>query len=488
LHARAQEVTFSSDGGHLVSAGTNGGITFWALQTKQPLVGLYFFGDRDWVAVAPDGLFDGTADAMQQVSWRVGSANEVISLDSFYNDFYHPGLVAEITEGGRPRARPDIAGVLQLPGLRAMLMQGLARFDSREGTPVLCFPERPTAAPQIFADAQPLALSVEDLTFDEDDPACPWRRELPAGRQYEVVGGSGSGKSESPRLSYDGAKSGTESSVLHVQTIGVSEYDLASSGLKPLPASSAGAKEVEKYFVRQQKNAGKLYRRVRVWEGLYDQRATRDGIRRRFAEMAGAMRGEDVVFLFLSGHGLVPAGQEMFYFAPADMRGPSPQDERETGLNTAMLAEAMRELPARRVVLIIDACQSGGAIESLSKIAQAKASVWEREMRAAESHKRRGPRPDTGVYVIAAATPLQQAVQPVVGNGALVTTLLEALAATDKRGDGRVWLRDVVRQVQRRLPEVSREIGLSHTPMFVSAGVDFPIGGKASVVRRPRRR
>ncbi|HWW74844.1 MAG TPA: WD40 repeat domain-containing protein, partial [Pyrinomonadaceae bacterium] len=309
LYARAPEVAFSPDGGHLVSAGSNGGLTFWALQAKQPLAGLYFFGDKDWVAVAPDGLFDGKADAMQQVSWRVGSANEVISLDSFYNDFYHPGLIAEIMGGGSPRASIDIASTLQLPGLRAMFAQGLARLDSREGATVLCFPERPTAAPQIFADAQPLAFSIEDLTFDEEDPACPWRRALPAGRQYELSSVSGGKGADLPRLTYEGKKSDTANSVLHVQAIGVSDYDLNSSGLKPLPASAAGAKEVEGYFLRQQQNVGKPYRRIRVWEGLYDKGATRDRIRQRFAEMAKVVRAEDVVFLFLSGHGLVPAGQ-----------------------------------------------------------------------------------------------------------------------------------------------------------------------------------
>jgi len=182
-----------------------------------------------------------------------------------------------------------------------------------------------------------------------------------------------------------------------------------------------------------------------------------------------------VVFLFFSGHGVVPAGQEMFYFAPINMRGPNPRDQRETGLNTAMLADAIRQMPARRIVLVIDACQSGGAIESLAKIADVKAKV---EQQRGQSERQSAKHEhQVGVYIIAAATPLQEAVQPKTGNGALVVTLLEALRAQGQPTDGAVWIRELVKRVEQRLPVVSARIGQRHTPMIVSSGVDFIIAG-----------
>ena len=57
--------------------------------------------------------------------------------------------------------------------------------------------------------------------------------------------------------------------------------------------------------------------------------------------------------IYLSGHGAVTAGQEMFYFVHFDGQARRIQ---EISLDTAMLAESMRKLPA--LVLIIDACES----------------------------------------------------------------------------------------------------------------------------------
>jgi WD40 repeat protein len=480
----AQTALFTPDGKHLVSTSVDGAVRFWRPDVRQPLASLFFFDDEDWLAVSPDGLFDGTADAMRQVRWRIGNTNDSVPLESFFNDFFYPGLLGEFVEGGYPKAKVDIATELQLPGLRAMLSQGLARIERRDGGPVLCFPEKPTAAPQVYADSQPLAFDIADLTFHRDDPDCVWRKELPSDAQYEVVNAAGTASAEVFKPEYDGAKSYTARSTLHVQTIGVSEYNFETSGFKSLPSSASGARDVEQFFKKQAKGTGKPYGRVRVWEGLYDRDATRDGVRRRFSEMGSAVAEDDVVLLFLSGHGIVPAGQEMFYFAPSDMRGPDPLAQRETGLNTAMLAEAVRELKARRVVLVIDACQSGGAVESLAKIAEVKAKAEMRRKRVGLRRAARSPRPEVGVYVIAAATTLQQAVQPAAGGrGALVATLLEALSKSGRARGRAVWMRDVVKHVEEWLPTVSEEIGQRHTPMVVASGLDFPVAGEAF---RPR--
>lgn len=469
-----ESLDFSPDSRTLVSSSLDGTIKFWNMESRELLATLLLFEDGNWLAVAPDGLFDGTADAMEQVTWRVGKTSEVVPMSWFFNDFSRPGLLAEIAEGGSPKATTDIATMLQLPGLRTMLSQGLARIEKRNGKAVLCFNDKPTAAPQVYSDAQPLAFDPNDLVFHAEDAACRYQKELPDDKQYEVVNAASSKQSGAFKPVYAGAKSATAQSTLHILTFAVGEYDLSKSGFKKLPGSVAGAKAVESFFVEQERNAKKPYRNIKIWPGLYDQNATRKKIRERLADLAKAVKENDVVFLFFSGHGIVPAGQEMFYFASVDMHGPSPQDQRDTGLSTAMLTEAIRELPVNRVVLIIDACQSGGAVESLAKIAEVKAKIEERRAQMENRDKVAKQNHRVGVYVIAATTPLQEAVQPRAGNGALVSTLLEALRDRQSAG-GDIWIRDLVKHIERRLPEVSAKTGQSHTPMIVSTGVDFRI-------------
>ncbi len=57
-------------------------------------------------------------------------------------------------------------------------------------------------------------------------------------------------------------------------------------------------------------------------------------------------------------------GQEMFHFITEDTK---PEAEFDTALSTAMLADFVRQLRAERVIIMINTCQSGGALDSLAK-------------------------------------------------------------------------------------------------------------------------
>ena len=186
------------------------------------------------------------------------------------------------------------------------------------------------------------------------------------------------------------------------------------------------------------------------------------------------MRAEDVAFVFMSGHGAVPLGEQMFYFMPADIAGVSPAQQRRTGLNTAMLAQAVREMRGRRVVLVIDACQSGGALESVQRVAEMKARVeLNRQPRLLRGSATAANA--VGVHLITAATPLQEALErPREGRGLLTIALLEALQNRQSQ-DGTIWMRSVLDHVRVRLPELAKQSGERQTPFMVSVGADFPI-------------
>jgi len=42
-------------------------------------------------------------------------------------------------------------------------------------------------------------------------------------------------------------------------------------------------------------------------------------------------------------------------------------------------------------------------------------------------------------------------------------------------------MRDVINHIQRRLPQVSAQIGQSHTPMIISSGLDFRIARRTKI-------
>jgi Caspase domain len=175
---------------------------------------------------------------------------------------------------------------------------------------------------------------------------------------------------------------------------------------------------------------------------------------------------------------LAPIGDEMFYFIPVDG---ADQDLRDTGLSTAMIAELLRDLQARRIVLILDTCQSGGAIEALSKIGSVKMQSEQRQVHP-DGHDSAASRA-VGIHLIAAALPLNYALGSAEGQSALAQTLLNAFRNTP----GVLTVEQLSEFVREQLPVSSEHLipGFRQVPLIASIGFDFALTGSYSAPTIP---
>jgi len=256
-----------------------------------------------------------------------------------------------------------------------------------------------------------------------------------------------------------------------------------SLGLPPLAFAVGDADAIEQYFMQQQRSGRSPFASVRVWPGLRDQTGTLANIRSRLNEIAGSVNKDDVVLLFFDGHGRVPPGQEMFYFMPYAERPTdewsAPLDERDVGLSSAILAEALRRILSHRIVIAIDACESGGAVESLAKVGAAKLAMDRRVDSSPSVPSGEPSANETGVFVLAAATPIQSAYEPApsdaqgIQHGPFTTSFLQSLQ-TATESEGGVLMSTVMSVLPDRRSALAATAGVKQTVVgAVSGTADF---------------
>ena len=111
----------------------------------------------------------------------------------------------------------------------------------------------------------------------------------------------------------------------------------------------------------QERNAGQ-YRgeqAIKIYDRLASRQAILHGLER---DRTPAASNQDVVVIFDAGHGVVRDGE--FYLLPADALGP----ESANRISAAEFATAIGRIPAGCKLVIVDACQSGGAMTRLAGV------------------------------------------------------------------------------------------------------------------------
>lgn len=86
-------------------------------------------------------------------------------------------------------------------------------------------------------------------------------------------------------------------------------------------------------------------------------RPLRENVRRQLTELCQQAGSEDLLLVHFACHGFVHGGQQ--YLAVHDTR---PSRLADTAISVAALEQQLRQCPARRRILILDACQSGATL------------------------------------------------------------------------------------------------------------------------------
>jgi WD40 repeat protein/lipoprotein NlpI len=455
-------------------------------------------GGTDWVVLTPDGLFDGTTNGFASILWRFGNDTfNSASPEAFFNEYFRPGLLSEIYSGARPRARTDISQVDRRQPEIALTLGTTApatNVSSRKVRVVVQVSE-------VSADGtHEKGSGAKDVRLFRNGALVHiWRGDVLNGHSTvrldtDVTVTAGDNrltaycfngnniKSKDADIKIKGAESLRRKGNAYLIVIGIDHYSNSSYDLK---FATADAKTFGDEIKSALDHLG-TFQHVEVIP-LLDAAATKENILRVFGQLsstradsgsphtgkAATAEPEDAVFIYFAGHGT--AQQSRFYLIPFDLGYKGDREKlNETDLNMILnhsisdldLEAAFEKIDAGKLLLIIDACNSGQALDA--------------------AEKRRGPMNsaglaqlayEKGMYILTAAQSYQQASEVSKLKHGLLTYALvnEGLQSAAAAGeDGQIDLRSWLDYAVKRVPEL-QENGPNEKRNVVYVGADNPL-------------
>jgi WD40 repeat protein len=468
-HASAvNSVGFSRDQRFLVSGSSDGSTRIWdGLAGKQIVTLLSTPSTNDWLAVTPEGLFDGSEQGMKElVAWRI--RNHMYPPDRFFSDFYTSGLLELIFSGQSIQSKLNIAA-LSLPPDSKILVTPTGSANSDQTLVAVHAEDLGGGIKEVSLYQNGHLINTRKASQDDKTFDLKFQAQLVPGenvfRGVAISRENVEGNDDKVRLMLHAPGK----AVLHVLVVGINEYEDSDMNLQ---FAREDGEAIARFF---EARGTQLFTSIDALR-LFDKDATGANIRNALEELATRAKPEDVLIVYLAGHGV--AVEQQFYFLPHEMHPEGDNEEaaiRKYGLSAVALGQETLKIKALKQVLILDACQSEQAVKVLAKMAVLRGPNEERK--AIQMLARAD-----GIFVLAASTKQQYAsAVPELGHGVLTYALLTALgekgepqAPTDPAG--LITILSLLTYVNKAVPELAEKYNRpKQYPVFFNTGMDFPL-------------
>jgi hypothetical protein len=433
-----QSAVFDPIERRLFIGGSEGHVRIWDM-SRGETVGTLFSTRSGWLVVDRIGRFDGSESGVRDAVWASGSVE--LPMRGFGREFFEPSLLAKIgrdpasflTAAGSPidegiQLPPDVSIVVDATGGEAVVRMSATNRGGGIGDMMLFHNGRRVAESARTALAEDNSSTRRSVTFK-----VPM---IIGDNRFEGVATSNRGIESVPVGVVRRLDGQPRRGVLHILTIGINNYR---NGVDPLVYAVPDARAIAD---RVASAAGRLYEKVEI-SSVLDTSATVRGIEDAFRRLR-LSRPEDTVVIYMAGHGQTFDGH--WHFIPADFDPRIAQARiAQTSVPATTLDNWLSAIPARRVLMMIDACKSGAALDPI-----ADRSARRSMNRIADS---------LGLHVLVATQRDQLAPEfDRLGHGAFTYGVLQGLggAFADSVADG-VSALTLIRFVERQVPLIASE-------------------------------
>ncbi|MFN3918601.1 MAG: caspase family protein [Flavobacteriales bacterium] len=481
-NAAVTNLEFTRDGKKLYSCSSDGTIIVWDMTTLKPLYSRIQLSRNDWLATHSSGFFDGSAKGQKLVNYVSGM--NVISVTSLFNKYYTPNLIKRIIEGEtfssvqkdfekNMQNTPTLAFLLSESGKRNVLydVDSVIRWDQKELPLQIQLNSQGNSIDEIRIYNNGKLIYTDFMSGN-----IQFRSSEKNIRSYTIALTDGTNEisavavnekhiESAPiaiKIIHDGESANTD---LFLFTIGINEYKNKQYNLD-------FAVNDAKAFARALKSGGvTLFHSIKEFS-LTNKDATRENIQKTIEDIKKLIGPEDVFVFYYAGHGVMsveknPADAE-FYIITHDIINLYGDAGilKSKAISAREIMQFSMEIRAEKQLFVLDACQSGGALQSFATRGDGREKALAQLARS------------TGTFFITASQDAQYANE--VGNlkhGLFTYALLEILQGkVSGISEEKITVNRMKSYVEDRVPELSEKYrGSPQYPTGYSFGQDFPI-------------
>ena len=477
-------ISFSKNGRFMFTAGHDGVIKVWDLQTHLLAATLYTFAKtKDWAVITPDGHFDATKIAQENMFFVKGETT--IALSALFEQFYTPNLLPRILEGENFVPLPvNIVTVKDAPKVkitatemqRNLTVEDEAAFYSTTKEQVTLkvqadCPNDGVTEIRLFQNGKLVETTRNLLVEDEN------KSDKSITRTFTVTLRTGDNRFKAIAFNTERTESKpaeitvnyrleinvqpiTVTTTLHLIVVGVNTYKNPKYSLNyALADATSVAEAIPEGAKNLFSNVNSIF--------LKNEEATKAGIMAAFEKVKAVAKPQDLFIFYYAGHGTMNDKNE-FFLVPYDVTQIYGNDGAlaQNGFSAALLKQMSKDIKAQKQLFILDACQSAGALQ---EVVGARGAPEEKAIAQLARA--------TGTYWLTASSSDQFASEfSQLGHGSFTWCLLQAFSGDASATDKNLTVKILDAYLQNKVPEITQKYkGTPQYPVSFSYGNDFPI-------------
>lgn len=486
----AWAVNLSKNGRFALAALGDGTIRWYDTANGQELLALFVSTDERWLVWTPEGYFDHSDGAANLIGYHINQSKKdspkFVLSEQIHERFYRPDLIGKTildnAPSAPPSANPDDAKTLvaqhHAPSLRlvswcshghcteaasgddsvqtrsvdsaeVILRFALKDVGSGIGN-VVIRRNKATVATRALRSSETIQNKAAESIVEESVLLEPGDN-LVTVTAFDADQTIDAGEAIRLPIHYNAVT--PDAPTLYIVSVGIDQY-AAADKLQKLDNAVNDAKGIIETLSNNTKG---LFAAVKPI-ALLNEQAGLVKIKQALIQVGKEAKPNDLVVLFLAGHGISIDGR--YYFLPHDAKlaGNNIKEQiKTTALTQKTLSDLLSALPTSRVAVLIDSCNSG-AFAVLGSVMQH--SSQERAWTGSLAQ-------NTGRFVLAGTSNDQEALDGINGHGVFTAVLLDGLnGKADKEMSGnhdqRINIAELLAYTRQRVPEEAHKISPSH--------------------------